>query len=140
MTSRHSAPASVEAVVRHYYGTIADLASDESRLRPLLHPDLQVLEHPNPVTPDGATRDVEATLAGFAAGKSLLSEQHFAVHEVLVCGERAAVRATWRGTIGVDAGPFRAGQQLTAHVAAMLTVREGLVVRHETFDCYEPFR
>jgi hypothetical protein len=24
-------------------------------------------------------------------------------------------------------------------VAALLTVRDGLVIEHETFDCYEPF-
>lgn len=78
-------------------------------------------------------------MTGFGAGKQLLSAQSFDVHEVLVRGERAAVRATWRGTIGIDAGPLRAGTELVAHVASFLTVRDGLVVEHETFDCCEPF-
>jgi ketosteroid isomerase-like protein len=38
----------------------------------------------------------------------------------------------------VDAGPFRAGQQLVAHIAGLLTVRGGRIAEHETFDCYEP--
>ncbi|MGY1725547.1 nuclear transport factor 2 family protein [Geodermatophilus sp. SYSU D01062] len=128
----------VATVVRRYYATVADLAATEDDLRPLLDARLRVVEHPNAVTPRGAVRDLEGTLAGFGAGKRLLREQVFDVHEVLTVGDRAAVRATWRGTVGVDAGPYRAGQQLLAHVAALLTVRDGRVVDHETFDCYEP--
>lgn len=128
----------VEAAVRRYYATVADLSSSEAELRPLLDPQVRVVEHPNAITPSGAVRDLDDTLAGFRAGKALLRAQSFDVHEVLTAGDRAAVRATWSGTVGVDAGPYRAGQQLTAHVAALLTVRDGRVVEHETFDCYEP--
>ena len=128
----------VEDVVRRYYAIVSDLSSTEDELRPLLAPDVRVTEHPNAITPRGATRDLEATIAGFQGGKALLREQAFEVREVLVAGERAAVRARWRGVVGVDAGPYRAGQELVAHVAALLTVRDGVVVDHETFDCYEP--
>ncbi len=125
-------------MVRTYYSIVSDLASCEEALRAMLADDVTVIEHPNPITPTGARRDLEATVAGFKAGKALLSEQVFDVHEVLVAGERAAVRATWRGVVGVEAGTYRAGQELVAHVAALLTVRDGRVVEHETFDCYEP--
>lgn len=129
---------SVEGTVRRYYEVVSDLSSDEESLRAMLAPDVRVTEHPNVITARGATRDLDATIAGFRAGKGLLLSQDFDVHEVLTSGERAAVRATWRGVVGVDAGPFHAGQELVAHVAALLTVRDGLVVEHETFDCYEP--
>lgn len=124
--------------MRRYYATIEDLSSTEDDLRPLLAPGLRVREHPNAVTPLGAERDLAETLRGFDRGKALLREQVFDVHEVLTCGERAAVRATWRGVVGRDAGPFRTGQELVAHVAALVTVRDGQVVEHETYDCYEP--
>ncbi|GGL94074.1 nuclear transport factor 2 family protein [Nakamurella endophytica] len=130
--------ADIETVVRRYYATVSDLRSTEEDLRPLLHGRLRVTEHPNAVTPAGAVRDLERTVHGFRAGKALLRDQVFDVHEVLTSGNRAAVRATWRGTVGVDAGPYRNGQQLVAHVAALLTVHDGQVVEHETFDCYEP--
>lgn len=129
----------VEATVRRYYSVVADLNTTEGDLRPLLDPRRRVVEHPNAVTPHGASRDLEATVAGLRAGKSLLSQQTFEVHEVVSSGRRAAVRATWRGTIGIDAGPYRKGQQLHAHVAALLSVEAGRVLHHETFDCYEPF-
>jgi ketosteroid isomerase-like protein len=128
-----------EEVVRRYYAVVSDLGSTEDELRALLSPDVRVVEHPNAVTPLGAVRDLQAILTGFRAGKSLLSEQDFEVREVLTAGERAAVRAAWRGTVGVDAGPYRAGLELMADVAALLTVRDGLVVDHETFDCYRPW-
>jgi ketosteroid isomerase-like protein len=128
-----------ESVVRQYYAVVSDLGSTEDGLRALLSPDLRVVEHPNAVTPRGAVRDLRTTLIGFRAGKSLLREQEFVVHEVLTAGERAAVRATWRGTVGVDAGPYKAGLELMADIAALLTIRDGLVVDHETFDCYPPW-
>lgn len=124
--------------VRRYFALVSDLDSSDEALRGVLASDVRVTEYPNLIAPHGATRDLSATLKGFHAGKSLLREQDFTVHDVLTAGDRAAVRATWRGVVGVDAGPYRAGQELVAHVAALLTVRDGKIVEHETFDCYEP--
>ncbi|MBF4766530.1 nuclear transport factor 2 family protein [Nocardioides agariphilus] len=128
----------VEDVVRRYFEVVADLGSTEDELRPLLAEGLRVTEHPNAITPQGAVRDLDETVAGFRAGKALLSEQAFEVEEIFTAGDRVAVKATWRGTVGVDAGPFPAGLELVAHVAALLTVRGGVICEHETFDCYEP--
>ena len=128
-----------EDVVRRYYEVVGDLSYTEQDLAALLHPDAALVEHPNPVVPHGARRGVEETLAGFRAGRGLLSHQSFEIHELIAVGERAAVRAHWEGTIGQDAGPFKQGTELTAHIAAFVTVHDGLVLEHETFDCYEPF-
>ncbi|MGY1603960.1 nuclear transport factor 2 family protein [Geodermatophilus sp. SYSU D00815] len=128
----------VEDVVLRYFATVSDLTSSEEDLVALVAPALRVVEHPNPVTPRGAVRDLGATLQGFRAGKALLREQSFDVHELLTAGQRAAVRATWRGVVGVDSGPYRVGQELVAHIAALVTVEDGRVLEHETFDCYEP--
>lgn len=134
-----SADHDVLTVVTAYYAAQSDLASAPEALADLLHKKVSITEHPNAITPGGATRGRQETLEGLVAGKGLLREQVFDVHEVVVNGERAAVRATWRGTIGVDAGPLRSGTQLRAHVASFLTVRDGAIVEQETFDCYEPF-
>ena len=132
-------PREVADVVRRYYAVVSDLGSTADELLALLDPAVRVTEQPNLLTPRRAVRHLDATLAGFAAGKRLLREQDFDVHEVLVDGDRAAVRATWTGTVGVDAAGFTAGTRLVAHVAALLTVRGGRVVEHATYDCYEPF-
>ncbi|WP_125131277.1 nuclear transport factor 2 family protein [Microbacterium sp. 10M-3C3] len=133
------AATAVADLVRRYYAVVSDLSSSESDLGALLAPDVTVVEHPNALTRRGAARDLSETLDGFRRGKALLREQLFDVHDVIVDGERAAVRATWRGVVGMPAGPFREGQELIAHVAAVLTVTDGRIVHHETFDCYEPF-
>lgn len=132
-------PASTDAVVRRYFAIVSDLTSTENDLRAVLAPDVVVIEHPNALIPRGATRDLAQTLDGFRRGKALLSAQEFTVHEVIAAGDRAAARVTWRGVIKDAAGPFERGQELIAHVAAILTVASGRIVRHETFDCYEPF-
>ena len=129
----------VADVVRHYFSVVADLDSTPDQLREVVHPEARFVEHPNPVVPAGARRDVNQSLAGFAAGKALLDAQSIEVHEVLVSGDRASVRSTWRGRVARDAGPFSAGTHLEAHMAGWLTVRDGKVLEHETFDCYEPF-
>ncbi|MFE7845585.1 nuclear transport factor 2 family protein [Microbacterium sp. NPDC057407] len=134
----HSTPPT-EDVVRRYYRVVSDLTSTEDDLRQVLAPDVTVTEHPNALIPAGARRDLAETLEGFRRGKALLRQQEFDVHDVISQGHRAAVRATWRGVVGIDAGPFREGQELVAHVAALLTVRDGVITAHETFDCYEPF-
>lgn len=139
MTSAPATQPDVETVVRRYYAVVSDLHSTEDDLRGLLADSVEIVEHPNALAPRGATRGLEQTLAGFRAGKALLRDQVLNVVEVLVSGDRAAVRAEWRGVVDREAGPFRAGQELVAHVAGLLTVRDGRVLRHETFDCYEPF-
>jgi len=128
-----------ESVVRRYYDVVADLSSGADDLQPLLARDLRVTEHPNPISPNGGVRDREATIQGFLAGKNLLREQSFDMHEIVVAGDRAAARLTWRGVVGIDAGPLVAGQELVAEIASFLTVRDGQVVEQETFDCYQPF-
>jgi ketosteroid isomerase-like protein len=125
-------------VVRRYFAIVADLGSSEEDLLAVLHPDLRVTEHPNAITPAGAVRDRDATVAGFLGGKTLLSAQSFEIEELVSAGDRVAVRATWRGTIEHGSERLPADAELVAHVAAWLTVEGGLVIEHETFDCYEP--
>jgi ketosteroid isomerase-like protein len=121
-----------EAVVRRYFAVVADLGSTAEELEALLHPEAVFVEFPNAIAPEGHERDVAATMRGFIAGKQRLSSQRIDVHEILVSGERAAVRSTWHGTIEAT--------QVTAHMAGWITVRDGRVLRHETYDCYEPLR
>jgi ketosteroid isomerase-like protein len=127
------------AVVRLYYEIVGDLESTRDALLRMLHQDLQVHVYPNALSPNGAVRDHDETLADFMAGKDLLSAQEFDVHEALSSGDRVAVRATWQGTLARSVGELPAGKELVANIAAFLTVRDGLIRRHETFDCYDPF-
>jgi ketosteroid isomerase-like protein len=127
------------AVVRRYYEIVSDLESSEEDLRAILHPDVQIHEYPNAISPRGSVRNREEAISAFLAGKELLSAQEFDVHEAFSSADRVAVRATWRATLATGVGSIPAGRELVAHVAALLTVRDGKIRRHETFDCYDPF-
>src|SRR5215218_10574118 len=67
----------------------------------------------------------DEVVAGFVTGKRLLATQTIDILELLVAGERVAVRATWRGTIGEGTDALAAGTELAAHIAAWLTVTDG---------------
>ncbi len=123
--------AHTDQIVRRYFATVADLSSTADDLRVLLAPDATFRELPNPISPRGHVRTLEETIEGFMAGKRRLESQSIDLLEVLVADDRAAVRSVWRGRAnGVD---------LVAHMAGFLQVRDGRIVSHDTYDCYEPF-
>jgi ketosteroid isomerase-like protein len=127
------------SVVRRYYEVVSDLRATPEDLLAVLHPDVQIHEYPNAIAPNGSVRDRDAAVAAFVAGKELMAAQAFDIHEAFSSGDRVAVRASWRGTLAHEVRHLPSGRELFAHVAALLTVRDGLIRRHETFDCYEPF-
>lgn len=107
-------------------------------LRPLFTPDAVVVTHPNLVSPRGHTSDVDGLVASSTAGARLLAGQTYAVRDAIVHEDTVVVRVTWRATVAADAGPYRAGQALTAEVAQFFTIRDGRIARLETFDCFAP--
>jgi ketosteroid isomerase-like protein len=144
MVSLAGGPASMtavteaETVVRRYYSVVADLDATADELAEVLHPDVRIVEHPNAINPRGSRRDRDVALAAYRAGKGLLSEQSIDLEEVIASADRVVVRATWRGTVAAGADALPAGAKLEAHLAAWLTVSDGMIREHETFDCYEP--
>ena len=82
---------------------------------------------------------LEQMLAASQAGAKLLAQQTYTVRHELEQGNLAILRLTWTGVIRSAVGPFREGQQLTAHIAQFIETRDGRIASIETFDCYEPF-
>jgi ketosteroid isomerase-like protein len=64
-----------------------------------------------------------------------------AIERAIVDGESVAVEARWSGRLAVDAPPLglRAGDTMTARFAQFVDVRDGRVVRHVTYDCFDPW-
>jgi ketosteroid isomerase-like protein len=124
--------ASIEDTVRRYFAIVADLSSTTADLHAVVDPAARFREMPNPISPNGAVRGVAESTEGFLAGKRRLSRQRIEIDEILIAPpDRAAVRSTWYGRIGdVD---------VVAHMAGFLRVRDGRIIEHTTYDCYEPF-
>jgi ketosteroid isomerase-like protein len=109
-------------------------------LRPFFTPDAVTVEHPNAIAPAGGTHDLATMVEMSERGHGLLASQTYdEVAAEAVGDDLAVIRLRWAGTVAADLGPFRAGQQLVAHIAQFVTVVDGRISRLETYDCYEPF-
>jgi ketosteroid isomerase-like protein len=106
---------------------------DDTAMAALLHPEARISEMPNAINREGTERDLQQAREAFERGRGLLASQTYDVHQVLEDGNTIAARATWRGTIAAT------GQELTAHIATFTQVRDGRIIRHATYDCYEAF-
>jgi ketosteroid isomerase-like protein len=47
-------------------------------------------------------------------------------------------RVGWTGTLAIDAGAWPAGTEMRAECCMVFPVRDGRILRQETYDCYHP--
>ena len=119
-----------EAIVHRYLQAVT--ARSLPDLEAIVHPDYTFREWPNAINPEGGERDLATARAGLEHARTLLAEHSFDVHEHLVQGDTVVSRMTWRGTLAAT------GRELTAHISQHNTIRDGRILRTESFDCYEP--
>ena len=132
-------PSTPIATARRLHSALEAGSSGEA-LRTLFTPNATTVEHPNAIKPHGATATLDQMLSASAAGARLLGKQHYELVDAVAYGDLAILRVLWTGEIAADAGPFRAGQELRAHIAQFITTEGERISRIETFDCYEPFQ
>src|SRR5687767_1577829 len=101
--------------------------------------DASTIEKPNLIKPRGAPIARQQILTDSTAGAGLLAQQRYDLVDAVARDDLAILRLLWTGTIARDVGPFRAGQQLRAHIAQFVSTRDGRISKIETYDCYEPF-
>jgi ketosteroid isomerase-like protein len=124
-------------IVSEFYAAIEAGCHGEDIER-FLAADACTREHPNAFVPEGRLSDRAAMLAGSTAGARLLSRQRYDIHCLRQIEDTVVTRLTWHGIVAHDAGSLRRGQELIAHIAQFLQVRDGRIARIETYDCYEP--
>ncbi len=100
-------------------------------------PDVVQEEFPNRLLPNGARRDLAELKRGRERGLALMRAETYAIETAVAHGDHVALELAWTGTIGADAGPFKAGQVLRARFAIFLRFRGGLIVRQHNYDCFE---
>ncbi|MGE0547366.1 MAG: nuclear transport factor 2 family protein [Kofleriaceae bacterium] len=102
-----------------------------------LHPDVEVIEHPNKISPSGKRYDLAGIRAAGERGAKLLSSERYDVRSMIIEGERAAVLIQWTGTLGVAAGALPIGHQMKAQICSIIEVRDGKIWRQQQYDCFE---
>lgn len=103
-----------------------------------LHPEVQVVEHPNRISPAGRRYDLAALREAGERGKALLASERYEIRAMIVDGERAAVQIEWSGTLRAAAGPLPAGHVMRAQICSVIELRDGKVWRQEQYDCFVP--
>jgi len=104
-------------------------AMDLAGVAAMLHPELEIIEHPNKLNPAGGRSDIAAVRAAGERGKAIMAAQRYAIRHLLVDGDRAAVAMTWTGTL-------KDGRTMTAEICSIIEVRDGKIRRQEQFDCF----
>jgi hypothetical protein len=99
--------------------------------------EIRFVEHPNLVNPRGQDRGCDDALVALAyrAGCSRAPRSRSTI--TWSWGIRVVTRATWTGTLAIDARPRAAGTALRAACPIHFTLRDGRIVLQENFDCYD---
>ena len=104
---------------------------DLDRVAALLHADVQVVEHPNKLNPNGASYDRAAIRAAGERGAALMASERYEVRALTCEGDRVVAQIAWTGTL-------KDGRSMRAEICSVIEVRDGLVYRQEQYDCFRP--
>lgn len=121
-------------IVTAYLRAIESQQPDE--VARYLHPDVELIEHPNRVSPNGMRADLAGMAAAGERGRKLMASQRYEIRHMIVEGDRAAVQIEWSGTLAIAAGPLPAGHVMRAHVCSIIELKDGKVWRQEQYDCF----
>ena len=94
-----------------------------------LHPDVEVIEHPNKLNPSGKRYDAAAIRAAGERGAKLMAREVYAVTQMIVDGDRAAATIEWTGVLAD-------GREMTAHICSVIELRDGKIWRQQQYDCF----
>ncbi len=124
--------------VREYLAAIENGVA-EADLARFFTPDVIQEEFPNRVTPNGATRDLNAMLEASQRGRKVLTKQTYQIHNIIAAGAQAVVEVTWIGTIAVAFGSLAPGDAMKARFCMVLEFEGGRIRRQRNYDCFDPF-
>jgi len=132
-----STPEEDAALARRFISAVEGGATGEA-LAAFLHDDVEQIELPNRLFPQGARRDRTAILESAEKGKHVVRSQRYEVLNVVAAGDHVAVEMRWRAELAVPIGSSKAGDTLSGQFAFFLEVRDGRIVRMRNYDCYDP--
>jgi ketosteroid isomerase-like protein len=100
--------------------------------------DVEQVEYPNRIHPEGRRRDRNAIIADAEKVRRRFVRQSYEVVGALAQGETVALEVVWRGELAEPLGGAPAGAELVARSAIFLEFRHGRVVSHRNYDCHLP--
>ena len=126
------------ATIRAYLQALEDGAVGEA-LAGFFTSDARQVELPNRLNPNGGISDLQTLIERAEQGRKLLRSQRYDVQSEVAQGERAAVEATWIGTLAAPLGSLAAGATMMAHFAMFFELSDGRIRSQRNYDCFEPW-
>lgn len=134
--------ASASANVNTYLSFIHNLTSyitDTVAYSEILHPDVVFYDNPNLINKVGQVRNASKGMAGVAVGQKILAAQRYDFIEIIETGDKLIIECIWTGTMAIDAGHLKQGQQLKAYICMIVEFKNGKIISQRNYDCYAPF-
>ncbi|MDX2086902.1 MAG: nuclear transport factor 2 family protein [Kofleriaceae bacterium] len=117
-----------KAFITDYLRAIEERRLDD--VAAMLHPDMELIEHPNQINPAGKRYNkAEIRAAGERGAKALTSER-YTLRSLIIEGDRAAALLSWVATL-------HDGRTMRGQFCSILEMRDGLLIRQEQYDCFE---
>lgn len=124
------------AVARSYLGAVESGAVQQ--IRDHVTFDFVQREWPNPMSPDGADRNLPEVLQAAEQGREVVTDQVFQIATEAVDGDRVIFEVNWSATLKVDFPHAPAGSRIRARIAIFLLIRDGRVAAQQNYDAYLP--
>lgn len=132
-----SAPAQNLDTVRRYLNAIEEGKFDA--LKDLFTSDVQIVELPNRIHPEGSRSDLKKLAEAFTKGRQLLSSQSYEIKTALALHDSVAIEVLWTGTLATPFGTLAADSQMRAYSAMFFEFRDGKIASQRNYDCFEPW-
>ena len=126
------------ATARRYLETIESGTVGDD-LASFLCSDIEHVELPNRLTPNGKRNDLAGMLESARQGQAVLQRQHYDVRTAIASGDTVMLEVRWTGTLARRVGTLAPGQEMRAFFVVVLEFREGRIARQRNYDCFEPF-
>ncbi len=122
--------------IKEYLTALEDAATGEALAR-FFTEDAEQIELPNRLNPNGGQSNLAHLLKRAELVPTLLQNQHYEVHSILVQGDNVAVEATWTAVLAVPLRTLPEGSTMKAYFAMFFEFRGGRIHRQRNYDCFE---
>ncbi len=103
------------------------------------HEDVEQVEMPNRLNPNGTTSNLTTLLERAEQGKKILKSQDYQIKNAYVHENTVIMELDWSGVLNVHIGTISAGQTMKAYFAMFIDFKDGKIIHQRNYDCFEPF-
>jgi hypothetical protein len=104
-----------------------------------LAPDIEQIEFPNRLNPNGGRSNLAEMKARGERGRDMVRRQTYAVRRAFEQGDTVILEVDWSATFNVPVGALRPGEEMKANFAVFLEFEGERICCQRNYDCFEPF-